>query len=257
MKAVLLAGGLGTRLSEETHLKPKPMVEIGGKPILWHIMKIYYAHGIKDFVICGGYKCEIIKEYFANYAMNTSDIVVNLQNGSIETISSKSEPWTITIVDTGPATMTGGRLKRVREFLGDETFCMTYGDGVGTVDITKLIEFHKAHGKLATLTAAAPPGRFGALEISEQSRVDSFIEKPSGDGALINAGFFVLEPGAIDYIAGDETSWEREPLNQISEAGELFAFKHRGFWQPMDTLRDKNHLEGLWNEGKAEWKIWP
>lgn len=256
MKAVLLAGGLGTRLSEETHLKPKPMVEIGGKPILWHIMKTYYAHGIREFVICGGYKCEIIKQYFVNYAVNSSDVVVDLNKGEIKTISSVTEDWTVTIVDTGPDTLTGGRIKRVGDILGDDTFCMTYGDGVGDIDIGSLIRFHRKHGKLATLTAAAPPGRFGALEIGLDSRVDSFVEKPSGDGAFINAGFFVLEPGVLEFIDGDATSWEQEPLANISKAGELFAYRHRGFWQPMDTLRDKNFLEGLWQAGQARWKIW-
>ena len=256
MKAVLLAGGLGTRLSEETHLKPKPMVEIGGKPILWHIMKIYFANGIRDFVICGGYKCEVIKQYFANYALNMSDIVVDLEAGSVSTIRSNSEPWTVTIVDTGAETMTGGRLKRVRHLLGEQTFCMTYGDGVGNVNIRALIDFHKSHGKLATLTAAAPPGRFGALDISAGAQVASFVEKPSGDGSYINAGFFVLEPGVIDYIDGDDASWEREPLERLASAGELYAYKHDGFWQPMDTLRDKRNLERIWQEGNAEWKVW-
>jgi glucose-1-phosphate cytidylyltransferase len=256
MKAVILAGGLGTRLSEETHLRPKPMVEIGGMPILWHIMKIYHAHGIREFIVCLGYKGHVIKEYFSNYFLQTSDVVFDFANGETTHINKRNEDWKISLIDTGAETMTGGRLKRVAPYLGDETFCFTYGDGVGDVDITKLLAFHKAHGRKATLTAAAPPGRFGALDMATDGVVNSFVEKPSGDGSLINAGFFVLEPGVVDYVDSDKTSWEREPLERLAQDRELVAFQHRGFWQPMDTLRDKNHLEEMWNSGKASWKVW-
>lgn len=256
MKAVILAGGLGTRLAEETVLRPKPMVEIGGMPILWHIMKIYYAHGVKEFVVCLGYKGHVIKEFFSSYFLHTSDVVIDFSNDKVTHINKRNEDWKVSLIDTGQDTMTGGRLKRVARYLGDAPFCMTYGDGVGNVDIGKLMAFHNSHGKLATLTAAAPPGRFGALEISESGSVNSFIEKPSGDGALINAGFFVLSPQVLEFIDDDQTSWERKPLERLAEQGALAAFKHQGFWQPMDTLRDKQHLEALWTAGKAPWKIW-
>jgi glucose-1-phosphate cytidylyltransferase len=257
MKAVILAGGLGTRLSEETDVKPKPMIEIGGKPILWHIMKIYSAHGINDFIICAGYKGYLIKEYFANYFLHTSDITFHLDENRSEIHLRRTEPWKVTVVDTGEATMTGGRLKRVANYLSNETFCFTYGDGVGDVDITGLIAFHKSRGQLATLTAVQPPGRYGALDISDEGRVQQFREKPSGDGAWINGGFFVLQPAALDYIQlGDETYWEREPLQDLAREGKLSAFPHRGFWRPMDTLRDKRDLEALWAENRAPWKVW-
>lgn len=255
MKAVLLAGGLGTRISEETHLKPKPMVEIGGKPILWHVMKIYSAHGINDFVICAGYKGYVIKEYFANYFLHMSDVTFDMQDNRMEVHCGRSEPWRVTIVDTGEATMTGGRLKRVREYLGDETFCFTYGDGVGDVNITALIEFHRRENRMATLTGVQPPGRYGALGI-EGSGVTSFQEKPVGDGGWINGGFFALEPSVINYIDGDTTIWERKPMERLAAEGQMGVFKHRGFWQPMDTLREKTHLEDLWAAGKAPWKTW-
>jgi len=256
MKVVLLAGGLGTRLSEETHLRPKPMVEIGNMPVLWHIMKIYHAHGLSDFVICGGYKCDFIKSYFANYALQTSDVVIDLESHSVTTLKSRTENWKITIVDTGLHTLTGGRIKRVEEYLGGETFCLTYGDGVGNVDITSLITQHKSHGKLATVTAAKPPGRFGALKIGPDNRVEDFIEKPMGDNSYINAGFFVLEPEVISYIDGDKTSWESQPLENIARDGQLYSFKHDGFWHPMDTLRDKNYLDKLYQNDEALWKVW-
>ncbi len=256
MKAIILAGGLGTRISEETHLKPKPMIEIGGKPILWHVMKIYSAYGINDFVICCGYKGYLIKEYFMNYFQHQSDMTIDLRDNSIEIHERFAEPWRVTLVDTGEATMTGGRLKRVRKFVeGEEEFCFTYGDGVGSVDIAKSIAFHREHGKLATLTSVHPPGRFGALNIAG-NKVLEFKEKPKGDGAFINGGFFVLSPKVIDYIKDDATTWEREPLERLAEEGNLHAFPHHGFWQPMDTLRDKNHLEELWAEGNAPWKVW-
>jgi glucose-1-phosphate cytidylyltransferase len=257
MKVVILAGGLGTRLSEETELKPKPMVEIGGKPILWHIMKLYSAFGASDFIICAGYKGYIIKEYFANYFLHMSDITFDLRKNSVEFHERRSEPWRVTVVDTGDETMTGGRLKRVAEYLDDETFCFTYGDGVGNVDIGRLIEFHKAHGRLATLTAMLPPGRYGALDIDAEHSVLSFHEKPAGDGAWINGGFFVLERKAVDYIQGDMTFWEREPLENLARDGQLVAYKHEGYWQAMDTLRDKRALEALWTSGQAPWKVWP
>lgn len=255
MKAVILAGGLGTRISEETHLKPKPMVEIGGRPLLWHVMKIYSAHGINEFVICAGYKGYIIKEYFANYFLHMSDVTFDISNNKMEVHQRRTEPWRITIVDTGEATMTGGRLRRVKGYLGEETFCFTYGDGVGNVDIAKLIAFHKTQGRAATLTGVQPPGRYGALEI-EGSRVVRFHEKPEGDGAWINGGFFVLEPSVIDLIDDDSTVWERKPLEALASKNGLSAYRHSGFWHPMDTLRDKLYLEDLWASGKAPWKQW-
>lgn len=256
MKAVILAGGLGTRLSEETHLKPKPMIEIGGRPILWHIMKIYAAHGITDFVICCGYKGYVIKEYFTNYFRHMSDMTVDLSDNSVQVHERFAEPWRVTLVDTGEHTMTGGRLKRVSRFLHNEkAFCLTYGDGVGDVDVAASIRFHKTSGLKATLTSVVPPGRFGALHI-EGDRVAEFREKPSGDGALINGGFFVLSPSVLDYVDGDATVWERGPLERLAREKQLGAWRHHGFWQPMDTLRDKNHLEELWASGHAPWKIW-
>lgn len=256
MKAVILAGGLGTRLSEETGLKPKPMVEIGGKPILWHIMKMYASFGINDFIICCGYKGYIIKEYFANYGLHQSDMTFDLENGSVILHNRRAEPWRVTLVDTGESSMTGGRLLRVRNHLKDEEdFCFTYGDGVSDVNILNLIEFHKEHGKLATLTATCPPGRFGALEI-DQDTVKRFMEKPKGDGGLINGGFFVLSSLVLDRISGDECTWEDEPLKGLASDKELMAYKHEGFWHPMDTLRDKTYLEGLWATGNAPWKTW-
>lgn len=256
MKAVILAGGLGTRLSEETSIKPKPMVEVGGKPILWHIMKMYSSHGVNDFVICCGYKGYIIKEYFANYFMHMSDITFDMQENSMIVHQKRVEPWKVTLVDTGEKSMTGGRLRRVKEYLKDEeSFCFTYGDGVGDINIKELIEFHKNHGKKATLTATYPPGRFGALDI-ENGSVNCFKEKPKGDGAMINGGFFVLSPDVIDYIDDDSTVWEQYPLNQLAVDKQLMAYEHQGFWQPMDTLRDKNYLEELWASNKAPWKSW-
>lgn len=257
MKAVILAGGLGTRLSEETSLKPKPMIEIGGRPILWHILKIFSKHGINDFVICAGYKGYVIKEYFANYFLHMSDVTFDMASNTMEVHRKNAEPWRVTIVDTGEATMTGGRLKRVAEFLGDETFCFTYGDGVGDVDITSLIAFHKAHGREATLTAVQPPGRYGALVLKGGDAVGEFQEKPEGDGAWINGGYFVLEPSVLARITeGDSTIWERGPLEGLAAAEQLMAFKHRGFWRPMDTLRDKLQLEEMWESGNAPWKTW-
>ena len=255
MRAVLLAGGLGTRISEETQLRPKPMVEIGGKPILWHIMKIYSAHGINEFIICCGYKGYIIKEYFANYFLHLSDVTFDMVNNRMEVHQHYAEPWRVTLVDTGDETQTGGRIKRVAEYLNDEDFCLTYGDGVGDIDITRLIAFHRQQGRLATLTATQPPGRFGALNF-EGSQVINFEEKPQGDGGWINGGFFVLSPKVIDYIHGDATLWEREPMQRLASEGQMSAFFHHGFWQPMDTLRDKTHLEELWQSGKAPWKLW-
>ena len=256
MKAVILAGGLGTRISEETYLKPKPMIEIGGKPILWHIMKLYSAHGVNDFVICCGYRGYVIKEYFANYFLHMSDVTFDMQHNDMEVHQRNAEPWRVTLVDTGEETLTGGRLKRVADYIGDEeAFCFTYGDGVADVDIARQITFHRQHGKQATVTAVQPPGRYGALNI-EGERVAGFTEKPRGDGGLINGGFFVLSPKCLDLIAGDRSSWEGQPLTQLAEQGQLMAFAHKGFWQPMDTLRDKNHLEALWDSGKAPWKIW-
>ncbi|TCS35113.1 glucose-1-phosphate cytidylyltransferase [Paucimonas lemoignei] len=257
MKAVILAGGLGTRLSEETTIKPKPMVEIGGKPILWHIMKIYSQYGINDFVICCGYKGYVIKEYFANYFLHMSDVTFDMSKNRMEVHQRYAEPWRVTLVDTGDDTLTGGRLKRVAEYLNDdEPFCFTYGDGVSDVNITKLIEFHQAHGLLATLTATYPPGRFGALDIHRDHKVTSFKEKPKGDGGMINGGFFVLSPKVINLIEGDQTIWERGPLEHLAEIGQLAAFQHHGFWQPMDTLRDKAYLEEHWASGNAPWKVW-
>jgi glucose-1-phosphate cytidylyltransferase len=256
MKAVILAGGHGTRISEETHLKPKPMVEIGGKPILWHILKIYSHHGINEFVICCGYKGYIIKEYFANYFLHTSDVTFHMDSNHMEVHRRKAEPWKITLVDTGEGTMTGGRLKRVREYLNDQPFCFTYGDGVADVDISTLITHHKTQGLQATLTAVQPPGRFGALEFDGRGAVQAFQEKPQGDGGWINGGFFVLEPSVLDRIEGDHTLWEQEPLASLARDGQLAAYKHHGFWQPMDTLRDRHHLEELWASGKATWKVW-
>ena len=256
MKAVILAGGLGTRLSEETAMKPKPMVEIGGKPILWHIMKTYSEHGVNEFIICCGYKGYVIKEYFANYFLHQSDVTFNLDENDMVVHHKRAEPWKVTLVDTGDDSMTGGRLKRVLPYLKNEkVFCFTYGDGVADINITELINFHKSHGKLATLTAAFPPGRFGALNIVD-NQVKKFEEKPKGDGALINAGFFVLSTKVIERIEGDSTIWEQEPLKGLAHDGQLMSFKHSDFWQPMDTLRDKKYLEKLWQAGNAPWKIW-
>ena len=256
MKAVILAGGLGTRLSEETSIKPKPMVEIGGMPILWHIMKMYSHHGINDFVICCGYKGYVIKEYFANYFLHQSDVTFDMRSNIMDVHHKRAEPWTVTLVDTGENSMTGGRLGRVRKYIeNDEMFCFTYGDGVGDIDIGASIAFHKQHGKAATLTATYPPGRFGALDIRE-GKVLNFKEKPKGDGAMINGGFFVLSPKVLGYLGGDDTVWEQAPLQGLAEDGQLMAFEHQGFWQPMDTLRDKHLLEELWATGKAPWKKW-
>lgn len=255
MKAVILAGGLGTRLSEETHLKPKPMVEIGGKPILWHILKIYSSFGINEFVICCGYKGYIIKEYFANYFMHTSDVTFHLDDNKMEVHHQKNEPWKVTLVDTGDESMTGGRLLRVQDYLRDEPFCFTYGDGVADVELRSLIRYHRETEKLATLTAVQPPGRYGGLHL-EKGKVRQFQEKPDGDNAWINGGFFVLQPEVLNWIPGDTTSWEADVLPKLAEAGELSAYRHEGFWQPMDTLRDKNYLESLWHKGAAPWKIW-
>jgi glucose-1-phosphate cytidylyltransferase len=255
MKAVILAGGLGTRISEESHLKPKPMIEIGGRPILWHIMKIYSHYGINDFVICLGYRGYVIKEYFANYFLHMSDVTFDISENRMEVHQHYAEPWRVTLVDTGQETLTGGRLKRVQEYVGNEGFCFTYGDGVADIDIGKLIQFHRSQRSLATLTAIQPPGRYGAVTIDD-ARVLSFAEKPEGDGAWINGGFFVLEPGAVDYIQGDQTSWESDALVRLSRDGKLSGYKHAGFWQAMDTLRDKNQLEDLWQSGKAPWKVW-
>lgn len=255
MKAVILAGGLGTRISEESVLKPKPMIEIGGKPILWHIMKLYSAHGVNDFIICCGYKGYVIKEYFANYFIHNSDITFDIKNNKMEIHQNSAEPWRVTVVDTGEETMTGGRLKRVASYLGREDFCFTYGDGVSDVDISASIAFHKAHGKLSTITAVQPPGRYGALKM-RGTKVESFMEKPKGDGGVINGGFFVLNPRVVDYIKEDATIWEKEPMERLAAEGQMEAFIHNGFWQPMDTLRDKKHLEELWSTGKAPWKRW-
>lgn len=257
MKAVILAGGFGTRISEESAVKPKPMVEVGGQPILWHIMKMYSAHGIDDFIICCGYKAHVIKEYFANYYLHRSDVTFDMRHNSMMVHRNSAEPWRVTVVDTGEHTMTGGRIKRVAEYIGRETFCCTYGDGVGDVDIRVLIRFHKEQRTLGTLTAVQPPGRFGAFTLGhDEARVPSFREKPQGDGAWINGGFFVLEPEVLEYIAGDETVWEREPMEGLAQAGQLAAYRHHGFWQPMDTLRDRKLLEDLWSSGKAPWKVW-
>jgi glucose-1-phosphate cytidylyltransferase len=256
MKAVILAGGLGTRLSEETATRPKPMVEVGGKPILWHILKMYAQHGVNDFVICCGYKGYVIKEYFANYFLHMSDVTFDMRSNRMEVHHKRAEPWNVTLVDTGDDSMTGGRLRRVAKYVQDEeAFCFTYGDGVGDIDISATIDFHRAHGKAATLTATYPPGRFGALEIQDK-QVVSFKEKPQGDGALINGGFFVLSPKVLGYLNDDRDVWEQQPLAQLAAEGELMAYQHEGFWQPMDTLRDKQLLEELWNSGKAPWKTW-
>lgn len=256
MKAVILAGGLGTRISEETHLKPKPMIEIGGRPILWHIMKIYSSHGINEFIICCGYKGYVIKEYFQNYFLHMSNVTFDMCNNSMEVHQKRAEPWRITLVDTGAETMTGGRLKRVAGFLSEEeSFCFTYGDGVADIDITALLNFHREHGKLATVTAVQPPGRYGAL-VRRGNAVSGFQEKPPGDGAWINGGFFVLSPRVIDYVEGDNTTWESTPMETLARIGELHAFEHTGFWQPMDTLRDKINLEHLWESGRAPWRFW-
>lgn len=255
MKAVILAGGMGTRISEETIVRPKPMVEIGGKPVLWHIMKLYSHYGINEFIICLGYKGYMIKEYFANYFLHQSDITFNMQNNEMVVHNNYCEPWTVTLVDTGEDTMTGGRLKRVKEYVGNDTFCFTYGDGVGNVNIGRLVSFHKRQKTYATLTAVQPPGRFGALDLSK-NLITKFCEKPQGDGSWVNGGFFVLENKVFDFIEGDDTVWERKPMEDLAALGQLSAYKHSGFWQPMDTLRDKMKLEELWDSGKALWKIW-
>ncbi len=257
MKAVILAGGFGTRLSEETGVKPKPMVEIGDRPILWHIMKIYSAYGINDFIICLGYKGYIIKEYFATYSLHMSDVTFDLRNNNMKVHQNGTEPWKVTLVDTGEKTMTGGRLKRIRDYIGDETFCLTYGDGVSNVNIKKLIGFHREQKSLATLTAVQPPGRFGAFNLDrDQYKISTFKEKPQGDGAWINGGFFVAEPSVMDYIENDSIVWESEPMEMLASDGMLAAYRHHGFWQPMDTLRDKMYLEGLWASGNPPWKVW-
>lgn len=256
MKVVILAGGLGTRISEETDLKPKPMVEIGEKPILWHVMKIYSHYGFNDFIICLGYKGYMIKEYFANYYLHQSDVTIVLKENSIQTHNSKAEPWKVTLVDTGLNTMTGGRIKRIKKYLGDETFMLTYGDGVGGINISELVEFHKRHNRFATVTSVQPSGRFGALNMDDKNNILSFQEKPKGDGAWVNGGFFVLEPEIFDYIDGDETIWERQPLEGLAKDGQLVGYKFNGFWKPMDTLRDKMELEELWRSGNAPWAKW-
>ncbi|MCU0570007.1 MAG: glucose-1-phosphate cytidylyltransferase [Oculatellaceae cyanobacterium Prado106] len=257
MKAVILAGGLGTRLSEETTIKPKPMVEVGGQPILWHIMKIYSAHGINDFIICCGYKGYVIKEFFANYFLRMSDVTFDLRYNQMNIHSGFAEPWRVTLVDTGENTMTGGRLKRVREHIGNETFCFTYGDGVSNVNITELVAFHQTQGTKATLTAVQPEGRFGAISLHQgQTQISQFHEKPEGDGAWVNGGYFVLEPEVIDYVLDDSVMWEHDPLKKLAHEGQLSAYRHDGFWQPMDTLKDRNYLEDLWKKGKAPWKVW-
>jgi len=256
VKAVILAGGLGTRISEETTARPKPMVELGGRPVLWHIMKTYSAYGIDDFIVCCGYKGYVIKEFFANYALHASDVTFDMRDRSMRVHKNGVEPWTVTLVDTGETTMTGGRLRRVRQYLGDEPFCFTYGDGLCDVDVRAVIDHHQASGALATMTTVQPPGRFGAVRLEEQ-KIVAFDEKPQGDGAWINGGYFVLSPGVFDYLENDDTVWEREPLERIAAEGKLSAFVHRGFWQPMDTLRDKAVLEEYWSSGKAPWKVWP
>lgn len=255
MKVVILAGGLGTRMAEETGVRPKPMVEIGGRPILWHIMKTYSSHGLNDFIVCLGYKGFLIKEYFANYFLHMSDITFDVEKNSMEVHQKHAEPWRVTLVDTGEMTQTGGRLRRVREYIGESDFCFTYGDGVSNVDIRKLITFHKEQKTLATLTATQPPGRFGALDMAGR-RITSFQEKPQGDGSWINGGYFVLSPKVLDYIESDDTAWEREPMERLAREGQFSAYIHSGFWQPMDTLRDKNLLESLWQSGNAPWKVW-
>ena len=257
MKVVILAGGYGTRISEESGVRPKPMVEIGSKPILWHIMKIYSQFGLNEFIICCGYKSHVIKEYFANYALHQSDVRFDIAKQTREIVKKRGEPWIVTLAETGENSMTGGRLKRVKDYIGNETFCLTYGDGVSNVDIKKLITFHKQQNVLATVTAVQSPGRFGAFTLkSAQTKVGQFQEKPNGDGAWINGGFFVLEPGVFDYIKNDATTWEREPMQRLAKDKQLAAFRHEGFWQPMDSLRDKHVLEDLWNSGTAPWKIW-
>lgn len=257
MKAVILAGGLGTRISEETHLKPKPMVEVGGRPLLWHILKLYSHHGINDFVICCGYKGYVIKEYFANYFLHSSDVTFHMQDGRMEVHRQSAEPWRVTLVDTGETTNTGGRLKRVARYLDDGPFCFTYGDGLADINLTELVAFHGGHGLSATVTAVQPPGRYGSLHLQEPGqRVQGFIEKPQGDGGWINGGFFVLEPAVLERIADDSTSWELETLRSLAADGQLAAYRHQGFWQPMDTLRERNLLEQLWKEGRAPWKQW-
>ena len=255
MKCVILAGGMGSRIAEESQSRPKPMVEIGGRPILWHVMKIYSQHGIRDFIICTGFRGYVIKEYFANYFLHMSDVTFDMEKNSLEVHEKHAEPWRVTLVDTGEGTMTGGRLKRVATYIGSKTFCMTYGDGVGDVDISALVAAHKTAGKKATVTAVQPPGRFGALQVDGES-VSGFVEKPQGDGGWINGGFFVLEPSVLETIKGDATTWELEPLKRLSAKGDLYAYRHRGFWQPMDTMRDRQYLEDLWATGKAPWKIW-
>lgn len=257
MKVVILAGGLGTRISEETHLKPKPMIEIGGKPILWHLMKIYSAHGYNEFIICCGYKGYVIKEYFANYFLHMSDVTFDIANNKLEVHRNNTDPWKVTLVDTGEHTMTGGRIKRIKDYVGNEDFLMTYGDGLGNVNIPELVAFHKKAGVLATLTATNPPGRFGVMDIDDRtSKILSFREKPSNASGTINGGFFVLSPQVFKYIEGDETTWEKEPLESLARDSQLAAYQHTGFWLPMDTLRDRRHLEELWNSGKAPWKVW-
>ena len=256
MKTVILAGGYGTRLSEETELKPKPLVEIGGKPILWHIMKIYSSYGLNDFVICLGYKGYLIKEYFYNYFLHNSDVTIDVKHNKLKILNQKSEPWTVTLVDTGKDTVTGGRLKRVSKYLGNKDFCFTYGDGVSDVNIKKLIEFHKKNKKLATVTAIKPPEKFGILKIDKNNIVEGFFEKQQGLDKYINGGFFVLSPKVIKFISGDDISWEREPMEHLAKIKQLSSYKHRGFWHPMDTLRDKRYLEDLWSSGKANWKVW-
>lgn len=257
MKAIILAGGLGTRLSEETIVKPKPMVEIGGKPIIWHIMKVYYSHGIREFIICCGYRGHILKEYFSNYLLHNSDVTFDMKNNNMEVHENSAEDWRVTLIDTGDATMTGGRLKRVEEFVNDGTFCMTYGDGVTNLNISESIKFHQTQNTLATLTAVQPPGRYGAFTMSEcDTKIDHFREKPKGDNAWINGGFFVLEPGVFEYISDDSTVWEQEPLTQLAHDSQLSAFRHDGFWQSMDTLRDKSILEDFWKSGNPPWKTW-
>lgn len=256
MKVVILAGGLGTRLSEETNLRPKPMVDIGDKPILWHIMKIYSSYGFNDFVICLGYKGYVIKEYFANYFLHQSDVTIDLKDNSILTHQSAAEPWKITLVDTGKTSMTGGRIKRIQKYIGNEPFLLTYGDGVGDININSLVKYHLANKKMVTVTAVQPSGRFGALNIDNNELVNSFLEKPKGDGSWINGGFFVCEPSVFKFIKDDQTIWEREPMEQIAAANQMVAYKHTGFWKPMDTLRDKQELEQEWNSGMATWKTW-
>ena len=256
MKVVLLAGGLGTRLSEETDIKPKPMVEIGGKPILWHIMKLYSHHGFNDFIVCLGYKGYVIKEYFANYFLHMADVTFDMTTNAMTVHQKHAEPWKVTLVDTGANTMTGGRIKRVKEYIGNETFMVTYGDGLSDQNLKSLLSFHEGHGKMGTMTTVQPSGRFGAVDMGEGTQIKAFIEKPRGDGAWVNAGFFVFEPGIFDHIDGDSTIFEREPLETLAKNGQLEAFKHQGFWKPMDTLREKNEFETLWDDERAPWKVW-